>query len=370
MKVFFLITGLGVGGAEQQVVTLADQLAALGHQIMLCYITGQADILPQQKSVNVISLNANKTPYSLIMALFSLTKIIKQFNPDIIHSHMIHANLMARIVKLIMNYKGILICTAHNKNEGGKLRMLAYRLTDSLADISTNVSQEAVDTFIAKKAVKSGRMLVFYNGIDVNKFKFDIDQRKRLREDFKIADHTKIFIAIGRLAEAKDYPNLLYAYANLAESDTVLWIVGKEKSHYGKILQQLAKNLHIEHKVFFLGMRSDIPELLSAADIFVLSSAWEGLPLVIAEAMACEKVIVATDSGGVKEMLADCGYLVPIKQPKLLALSMSKAQLLSDNEILELTKRARQRVVMHYNIEQISEQWLVLYQHLLDSKNS
>lgn len=370
MKIFFLVTGLGVGGAEQQVISLADELAVLGHTVSLCYITGEAKLRPTAPSVRLIPLQAKKNPWSLTVAFYRLIKVINQLKPDIIHSHMVHANLMARMAKLFVNKKTVLVCSAHNKNEGGKLRMLAYRLTDGRADLSTNVSQEAVDVFVAKKATKQDRMLVMHNGIDTTKFSFDKEHHNSLRSEWQVTDETKVLLAIGRLTAAKDYPNLLTAFSLLPKSaDRLLLIVGTGQERYKSHLHALAAQLNIADSVRFLGIRQDISGLLSAADLFVLASEWEGLPLVVAEAMSCEQLIVATDSGGVKEMLADTGFLVPIKQPILLAESIENALSLSSEARIELTKKARQRVLMHYNIEQITQQWLTLYQDLLDSKH-
>lgn len=369
MKVLFIITGLGMGGAEQQVVSLADHLAERNHQVTLCYLTGDVKVQPTNSQVQLISLNINKKPWALLIGLIKLRRVIQEIRPDIIHSHMVHANLMARLARPFLGFKNILICSAHNKNEGGKLRMLAYRLTDGLADISTNVSQEAVNVFVSKKAVKKDRMIAMYNGIDIKKFMFDMNLREKLRADQDIPQSTKVIIAVGRLTEAKDYPNLLQAYAKLENIDTVLWIVGEGDPSYKSFLIELTKKLAIDNRVFFLGIRNDIPALLSAADIFVLSSAWEGFGLVVAEAMACQRLVVATDSGGVKEVLGDCGWLVPCQQSEQLYLALVKALSLTSVDASELTKKARQRIVMNYNIEQIVEQWLQLYQNLLEHKH-
>ncbi|MDR1975632.1 MAG: glycosyltransferase [Campylobacteraceae bacterium] len=365
MNIFFLITGLGAGGAERQVVDLSEQLAASGRKIYICYITGEAKILPSNKKIQIIPLNAKKNPWSLLKALFSLRKIIRKIKPDIIHSHMVHANLMARIVRPLLGIKTVLICTAHNKNEGGKLRMLAYRLTDFLANISTNVSEEAVDAFIAKKATKRGRMIAMHNGIDTDKFLFDKNEREKLRVEQQILKHTKVLIAVGRITEAKDYPNLLQAYSKLKEIDTVLWIVGDGDKNYKYFLEKMVDELGIRDRVFFLGLRNDISALLSAADIFILSSEWEGFGLVVAEAMSCERVVVATDSGGVKEVLGDCGFLVPIKQPEILSKNIKEALSLTKKEAEILGKKARERVLKNFDLKYIAKQWSELYSKLL-----
>src|SRR5690625_8036008 len=101
--------------------------------------------------------------------------------------------------------------------------------------------------------------------------------------------------------------------------------------------------LQIEEHVSFLGVYNEMPALMSATDIFVLSSLWEGFGLVVAEAMACERVVVATDSGGVKEVLGDCGFLVSQSETDLLATGIEQALNLDEAEKSELGKRARDR---------------------------
>lgn len=367
MKIFFLITGLGMGGAEQQVIGLADEMTKYKHEISICYITGDAKILPQNTSINIISLNAKKNFLSLLKAFLHLRKIIRTIKPTIIHSHMVHANLMARIVRPVLGFDTKLICTAHNKNEGGRLRMFAYRLTDFLADISTNVSDEAVEAFVRKKAVKRGKIITMYNGIDINKFVFDEQKRMLLREEFDIPMQTKVLIAVGRLTEAKDYPNLLQACAMLKD-DYMLWIVGGGEESYKKYLEDIVCRLGISQKVFFLDIRNDIPSLFSAADVFILSSEWEGLPLVVAEAMSCERIVVATNSGGVKEMIGDCGYLVPIKNADILFANIKQAMELSKVEANILGKKARERAMQYFDLKHIVKLWLELYRDLLENK--
>ncbi len=139
---------------------------------------------------------------------------------------MVHANLLARLVRLTAKIPK-LVCTAHSTNEGGRHRMFAYRLTDSLADTFTNVSKEAVESLEAKGAAPPGRMLAVYNGINIKKFSPDFRGREAERNRLK-SDSDKIIIAVGRLFEAKDYPNLLTAFSRVSSriENAKLWIVG------------------------------------------------------------------------------------------------------------------------------------------------
>lgn len=362
MKIMLLITGLGMGGAERQVCDLADQFAALHHEVVIVYLTGEATILPSNPSIRVIGTGMNKTVWSFLVTYIRIRSLLQSFQPDILHSHMIHANIMARLLRLFTTIPR-LICTAHSTNEGGKLRMLAYRITDSLCDLSTNVSQEAVNSFITKKAVPPKRMIAMVNGIDTEKFVFNPITRKQLRSEENISDSTHLLLCVGRLMKEKDYPTMLQAFQIISQknNDTYLWIVGVGEEL--PVLLKMAEELGIHKKMKFLGLRHDIPNLMSACDIFCLTSLYEGFGLVVAEAMSCERIVVATDCGGVKEVVGKCGILVAPNSPEDLAMGIDQALRFSSDEKRTVNSSARQRIIENYSIETISQRWLSLYSH-------
>lgn len=364
MKILLLVTGLAMGGAENQVVSLADKFISRGHKVVLAYMLQPARVLPCNEQVEVVWLGGTKSILGIAKAYFKLVKVVRQFKPDVLHSHMFHANLLSRLVTLVSNVQR-LVCTAHNTNEGGKLRMLAYRLTDRLADEFTNVSEEAVKAFEQKKAAAVGRMLVTHNGIDTQRFSFSPVARQQLRSELGI-QHSKVFIAIGRFHEQKDYPNLLDAFSIVSTSqlDAHLLIVGD-----GELRPQLERKIEVlglQARVTLLGIRNDIPELLSAADFFVLSSAWEGFGLVVAEAMACERVVIATDSGGVAEVVGDNGFLVAPRDSEALARSMQEAIDMPDELAKDYGLKSRRYICGRYSLQAVVSRWEEIYQNLCE----
>lgn len=360
MKILLIITGLGMGGAERQVCDLADQFTAKGHKVLLISMTGETVNRPLSSKIDVSELNMAKTPIGFIKAYWQARQLIKQFKPDVVHSHMVHANLFSRLLRLSVRIPK-LICTAHNTSEGGRGRMLAYRITDKLCDISTNVSQEAVDAFFAQGAVAKGRMLAMHNGIDTERFTFDINHRIRLRIELNISEEIPLLLAVGRLNVAKDYPNLLLAFHHIIKAGSLAHLViigvGDEET---KLIKMVAE-LGLCKRVYFLGLRHDVHEWMSAADLFVLSSAWEGFGLVVAEAMVCERLVVATDCGGVREVVANCGVLVPPKNSTELARALTDCLSLSAEQVKEQGRAARQRIVEHYSLKSQAANWLRLY---------
>ena len=138
-----------------------------------------------------------------------------------------------------------------------------------------------------------------------------------------------------------------------------LWIVGEGNER--AVLTDLVISSGLSDKVRFLGVRSDVHQIYNAADLYVLSSAWEGFGLVVAEAMASEQLVVATDCGGVKEVLGGHGYLVPAKDSPALALAMQTALRLLASERALITQAARHRILENYSLNTIINVWERLY---------
>ncbi len=141
----------------------------------------------------------------------------------------------------------------------------------------------------------------------------------------------------------------------------------------GPLLENLKRqsiNLGISDRVVFLGLRRDIPSLLDAADGFVLSSAWEGLPNIVMEAMAAAKPVVATCVGGVPELVQEGvnGYIVPPGDSEALATAMVKMMALSDAERRAMGEAGRAYIEANYSLEHVVDQWEALYMELLQRK--
>lgn len=359
MKILFIITGLGMGGAEHVVINLADALSNRNHEVQIVFLTGELLVRPKNSNIKVTSLNLDK-PLHFFKSYLKLTHIVRAMKPDVIHSHMFHANILARLLRLTTPLPR-LICSSHSTNEGGRIRMLAYRFTDKLADISTNVSQEAVDALVKKRAFSPSRIVKVVNGIDTESFKFNSNARAKLRKELGLTDDMKMILAVGRLYHPKDYPNLFYAIKRLLEkrNDFKLFIAGDGplKSE----LLQLSKELKIDNYIEFLGVRRDIPHLMCACDTFVLSSAWEGFGLVVAEAMACERVVVATDCGGVNEVLGNQGFLVPPRNSQVLSQVLHNSLDIPDKKRTLIGINAREHILNNFSLKANVDNYLDLY---------
>lgn len=360
MKILYIITGLGQGGAERVVCDLADSMYAKGHMVKIVYLTGSVLTKPKSDDIDLIPINLNGIK-SLPVAYIKISKVIKSYQPDIVHSHMVHANILTRLVKLSVPINK-LISTAHSNNEGGWERMLAYRLTHGLANLTTNVSKTAVLSFEKKKAVPKQGMMTVYNGIDLNKFYFHSQSKDSVMKELRLNDSDSILLAVGRFNELKDYPNLLQAVHKLKQhfsSGFKLLIAGDGEQR--SILENMIQSLSLDNDIILLGRRDDIPELMSAADLFILPSKYEGFGLVVAEAMACRCLVVATDSGGVSEVLNNNEFLVPPSNPDLLATKIDFALNLEESKRLEVINKNLKHVEQNFSSSSVTEAWVKLY---------
>ncbi|HFK4479980.1 TPA: glycosyltransferase [Citrobacter sedlakii] len=361
----FLTTGLGVGGAERQICDLSDELAASGYSIIILYLTGEAVYRPADGKVKLIKINMEKSILGFLKGYFYTRKVIQRLKPDILHSHMVHANIFSRLIRLSTKIP-ILINTAHSKNEGNYARMLSYRMTDFLSDLVTNVSYEAVNEFILKKVTTKSKIRTVHNGINCQKFSFNSEYRIQKRYELNLNADTPLILSVGRLTEAKDYPNLLRAFSILnLPIKPHLAIIGA-----GEIEDQLkayASELGCEDRVHWLGLRFDVEEWYSACDLFVLSSLWEGFGLVVAEAMSSECLVVCTNAGGVSEVINDDRFLVPVSDSESLAAKITEVFNLTTEEKQIIVKNHREHIVSNFSLQSICQKWRNIYETFLFS---
>lgn len=360
MRIMLLITGLGMGGAETQVCALADEFSSKGHQVSIVSLTGSSVMRPKNLGVRIFSLGIEKTILGGFQALQKIREIIRRSPPDVIHAHMFHANMLARLLR-ILGEKCRIVCTAHSSNEGGRIRMACYRLTNQLSDFNTNVSDDAVMSFRRKGALGGRSMHVVPNGINMQFYRFDDRLRDEVRLEFSVGKRDFLFMAVGRLEEPKDYPNLLQAFSlvNNRWSGTRLIVVG-DGSLRG-YLAKLIEDLGLPHAVQLVGARRDVARLLNGADCYVLSSAWEGMPMSVMEAISNLRPVVVTDCGGTASLVNGNGILCKPKDSAALAVAMMDCIEMSDAERLDMARSAFDDLSRRFSIDAVANSWISVY---------
>jgi glycosyltransferase involved in cell wall biosynthesis len=368
-RIAFLMTSARAGGAEVQVCRLALELASRGWAPYVIALSGD----PADPASPMRDLPGAGIPTASLgmrpgrpnpRALFRLTRLLDHFRPAVLHGHLFHANLLARLASLCCPVP-VVISTLHSLAEsprdssGTRLRDFAYRATGALVDRVTAVSQAVAERHIACRAVPRGKMEVVANGVDLKAFRPDPERRTHTRAALGVGDEF-VWLAAGRLIWKKDYPTLLRAFSIACPG--LLCIAG-EGPLEGE-LRGLAAPLGA--RVRFLGARRDMPALLNAADAFVLSSVVEGLPMVLLEAAASGLPCVATDVGGTCEAVLDgqTGLLVPPGDAQALGEAMERLTTLPATERAAMEAAARAHTA-RFDFTTIAAAWERLYSGLL-----
>jgi glycosyltransferase involved in cell wall biosynthesis len=367
MKIAYVLTSLGIGGAERQALALADRMADRGHAVALIILSLRlAPELEWPTNLEVISLGMDRTPASILAGITKARGFLRQFRPDLLHGHSFHANMTARLLR-ILQPKVPVVSTFHNVYEGGRRRMLAYRLTDRLCCLTTAVSEAVGRRYIQLKATSAHKCMVVRNGIDAVEFAPSAERRTAMRHAIGV-DQEFVWLASGRIAPSKDYPNLLRAFARVRadRKDAVLWIAGSEASaSLAAAVRALADDLRLGAAVRWLGLRNDLPGLLDAADGFVSASAWEGMPLAVGEAMAMQKAVVATDAGGTREMVGDAGTIVPLQDARALSEAMLRSMRGSQQDRDAVGRAARERIIKDFSMDARADEWEMIYRNVV-----
>ncbi len=370
MRVLFLSTSMGMGGADKQLLSAAQEMRARGHEVHIVSLTPLGPMGQEALSLGIPTESLEmRRGFPDPRGLARLTRLARAYRPDVLHSHMVHANLMARALRLLVRIPAV-VSTIHNIYEGGRLRMAAYRLTNGLVDHMTIVSEAAADRFVKDGIIPRGLLTVVPNGVDMDLYRnVPSGTREVLRRSLGL-EQEFVWLAVGRFEIAKDYPNMLRAFAKvrMCRPEAVLLLAGRGSLQ--SETEALARSLNLGSGVRFLGVRHDVPEVMSAADGYVMSSAWEGMPMVLLEAAAAGLPIVATKVGGNHEVVRDgeSGFLVPPRDPERLAAAMLRLTELPGAQRRLMGERGREHVRAHYGLGRVVDRWEGVYRDVLSRK--
>ncbi|MCZ4657663.1 glycosyltransferase [Dietzia kunjamensis] len=356
---------MGTGGVANVISNLVEGLVDRGHFVTIVSITGNIE-RPLPSAVVTHSLRSTlRTPRGILKAAVRLHSIIRTTSPDVIHSHAFHANMLSRLTSAFLRRSFVLISTTHNTVEGLERHRILSILTASASDMNTAVSK-AVASSQSGPSVVQRPTKVIYNGIRTGDYKFNANARSKIREDLGIPDTAFLIITVARLAPGKDYGTLLRAFSlvlqDLPEAQLLAVGEGVERD----AILELAGELSLEGKAHFVGERADIRDLLSAADIFVLTSKWEGLGLVISEAMLVGLPCVVSNVGGIPEVAGGHAWLATPGSPSdfcenIIAVARGPRQ-------PGAVEKAREFTVNNFSRESMVAGYVSAYSQALSSK--
>jgi len=366
-RVAYLIPTIDrIGGAEQQVLQLATGMATRRWRVSVIALSGNggdAAKTLQAAGVAFHSLGMRKgllDPRGWLWFHAWLT----QNRPDILHAHLPHATFLARWSRIASPVRAV-VDTIHSPATGGPARHIGCRMSTGLVDIVTAVSHAAAAPWLDAGLVGDGKLTVVPNGVDTDHWKRDEAVRTTKRRELGLSNEF-LWLAVGRLDAVKNHATLLHAFAEIAPNASLV-IAGEGPLHEN--LRSLALELRLRNRVSFPGFQRDIRSWMQAADGFVLCSSWEGLPMSLLEAAACELPAVITDIPGSREVLPDFLHCaaVPVQDADALAAEMSALMHLPDAERREIGHHMRTSVSTRFGLNAMLTQWEDLYRALLES---
>jgi glycosyltransferase involved in cell wall biosynthesis len=325
----------------------------------------------EKAGASVISLGM-KPGRPNILGVVRFLLHLRRFQPDIIHGHTFHASILARLAQVLTGKP--VICTVHNEVECSRRRTSArfrewlYRMTDFACTRTTAVSKQVRERYVRERIVPPHRIEVIDNGVNPEQFRPCVKQRERTRSELGWQENF-VWLAIGRLELAKDYPNLIQAFKKVhAESPSARLAIAGEGRMRAQI-EQIVQNAGLQNVVSFLGLRDDVPNLLNACDALVLASAWEGGPLVLLEAGAAERPVVSTRVGAAPEIVVPgrTGLLVSPNDSASLARAMSELMELGPETLNTMGTQARRHVIDRFSLASMHDQYRKLYEQVLTS---
>jgi glycosyltransferase involved in cell wall biosynthesis len=320
-KILYVITSLGLGGAEKLLLTYIKRLSPEKYSFHICCFRHKPDDLTAEisKYAEVTNLRiSNKFNPVIILRLI---KLINRYQPDIIHTHLFQPRFYTTVAHLFSK-KSVLIAHKHNNVNIKKhnvfifLEMLSIIFNQKVIAISQSVKQSLIKyEFVPEKKID-----VIYNGIECHNFYENINKSKILNEK-------KIIIGtICRLERQKGLKYLLLAMKIILTKfpGAKLEIIGD-----GTLLnelQELSKKLGISNSVIFFGKFTDVKPFYKRMDVFVLPSLYEGFGIVLLEAMASGVPVIASNVDGIKEVVQDeiNGILVLPKNPEAIAIALTR----------------------------------------------
>lgn len=363
-SILFVITSLFKDGAETQMARLAIAMARRGWFVSIVTLMDHNDFADELEAVGikVESLKIPRGKYDL-SSLPRLVRILKRLRPDIVCTFMYHANVLGRVAAKIAGVPAV-VSSIRNAVFGGRLAERLMSITDGMADVTTTNSQLAADSLLARGVVQRNRLVVIPNAIEPAK-----PPDPGLSRAAAIGDgleSTWLWLSVGRLEHQKGHDIALQALANLwargVDSHLLIAGTGSLKEE----LTLLRDELGLQEHVTFLGYRRDVGDLMHLADGFLLSSRWEGLPNVVMEACGAGLPVVATDVGGVREIIENrhSGLIVPADDPQALSDAMHELRTLGASELAAMSSFARQAVEVKFEHDSVMARWEALFLRL------
>ena len=368
MKILQVITSLEMGGAETLVVNLILRLQALGYTVDLCVFNGIDTPLMQKlkrESPNTTIYTLGRGVYNPFYIL-KLAKIMRGY--DIIHTHNSSPQLFVAIANLFTRRK--LVSTEHNTSNRKRnwkwyapIESWMYRQYGHIICISEIAEMKLRDymggDWLNKTNSRYNKISTINNGVDVKAISNAVPDAELL----SLKKDRNAILMVAGFRTAKDQGTIVKALNLLDKEKFEVWFAGIG-DRMGDV-KQLALSLGVANNVKFLGLRTDIPNVLKAADVIVMSSHWEGLSLSNVEGMSAHKPFIASNVNGLREVTEGYGILFPHEDTDTLAKEINRLAE-DENYYKEIASRCFDRA-LQFDINKTVDGYEKIYQTLMSN---
>ena len=377
-----IVSGLGFsGGVERVVYELASNLDSDCYRVVICCLSkyGRLGKKLEKQGIPVFVFKGKSSInpryiFQNLRTVWQLKNLLRREEVQIVQTHEFFSGTIGRIAAKLAGTP-ITVLMLHNKDWWKKrIHILVDWILSKWTDIIITNSYSVKKFIINYHRINQEKITVIYNGIEAGKFIIPKDKIIEKRDELCLQPDIHTLCIVGSLALRKGHIFLIKALPAVVNQfpNLRLLIAGDDiplEKSTKKDIFQLLNTLQLTENVDFLGLRTDIPEILSIIDIFILPSIIEGFGLAIAEAMAAGKPVVASNVDGIKEVVEDgvTGILVPPQNTEALANAILYL-LNNPRKAVAMGKAGRKRVKQLFTVEKMVSRWDELYQHLAQEK--
>lgn len=359
-RLLCIIGNMNAGGAETFLMKMYRSIDRSKYQMDFCINTNNECFYEDEiKTLGGKIYRISAKSQSIKLFKNGLSDCIKSGNYKYVLR--ITSSAMGFMDLKIAKKAGAKICSARssNSNDGKSIKAKAAHVLGKLlyrkyADVKIAPSDLAAKYTFGKKAYRRGEVHILHNALDLNVYQFDEQARNNIRKEFSSSDNVKIIGHVGRFSKQKNHTFLLDIFSEIHKKnpDTVLMLVGKGELE-DKIKEKI-KALNLEDSVIFTGVRSDIPALLSAMDVFVFPSFYEGMPNTVIEAQATGLPCLIADTITKEANVTGLVRYMPLKAPE----EWAKEAL---NMISDTRMQTKEIMIRNgYDIENVSKEFVRL----------
>ena len=371
-RIFIVVPSLVGGGAERMVVNLCRALDRQAFRPTLVTFTEQNDYAGELPGdVRRINLGKQSRFDNLLLPL-RLARVLRRERPDLLFSRLHFSSTVALLARELSRCRTPLVVTVDTtlsrsltqERFSALRRVLTRRLFQRIERIIP-VSDGVMEDLLRNFDIAPAQCTVLPNGIDVGRVR-EMIQVEPAHHWFR--EEPPVLVSVGRLSRVKNYPLLLEAFADVAQSRPARLVLvgqGEEREH----LERLAEELGVRGSVEFMGFQANPFAFVGAADVFVLSSHWEGFGNVLVEAMACGTAVISTRTHGAEAIVADGedGLLVPCGDRD--ALSAAICRMLDDGRLRENLSRSAAAKALQFDNARVTRRYEQVFEEVLRARN-